>query len=287
MIKITKENLTVVIVTLKSEEVIDKCLQSIPSDVKKLVIENSSNHKFTNSIEKKYKNIKTYLTNENLGMGTANNIGISKTKTKYVMVLNPDTELKKDTLSKIFEISNNLNFAILSPICEDKNFPNYKIFSKKNEVKNSDLFEVDRVDGYAMILNKSKFENFFDEKFFMYLENDDLCLRIKKKGEKILIYKKSTIKHLGSKAVNQKYYYELESSRNWHWNWSKFYFRKKHYGFAFAFIFGFPSFLKSCTKSLFFYLIGKNNEYKKYKNRAAGFLNSMLNKPSWYRPKFD
>ena len=220
-------------------------------------------------------------------MGKANNIGIGKSKTNYVMILNPDTVLRKDTLDTIFKISSNLDFAILSPICDDNNFPNYKIFSKQLETNNINLIEVDRVDGYAMIFDKSKFESFFDEKFFMYLENDDLCLRLKKKGEKILVYKKSVITHLGYQAVNQKYINELESSRNWHWNWSKFYFRKKHYGFIFAFISGLPSFLKSCLKCLFFYFIGKKLEYKKYKNRAAGFFNSMLNKPSWYRPTFD
>ena len=91
--------------------------------------------------------------------------------------------------------------------------------------------EVDSVDGYAMILDKTKFnEDFFDEKIFMYLENDDLCLRMKKKDQKIYICNKSYITHLGAKAVDQKFSMELEYSRNWHWNWSKFYFKKKHYG---------------------------------------------------------
>ena len=186
------------------------------------------------------------------------------------MILNPDTVLRKDTLDTIFKISSNLDFAILSPICDDNNFPNYKIFSKQLETNNINLIEVDRVDGYAMIFDKSKFEIFFDEKFFMYLENDDLCLRLKKKGEKILVYKKSVITHLGYKAVNQKYINELESSRNWHWNWSKFYFRKKHYGFILLL---FQDFRLSqiLFKCLFFYFIGKKLEYKKYKNKLLDF----------------
>ena len=73
----------------------------------------------------------------------------------------------------IFNSSKNLNFAILSPLSDNKEFLNYKIFSKR-EQNQKDLIEVDRVDGYAMILDKLKFENnFFDEKFFLYLENDD------------------------------------------------------------------------------------------------------------------
>ena len=139
-----------------------------------------------------------------------------------------------------------------------------------------------------MILDKSKFnENFFDEKIFMYLENDDLCLRMKKLKEKIFVYNKSLISHLGASAVDQKYTSEIELSRNWHWNWSKFYFRKKHYGFLNAFFLSYPTLIKSYIKS-FFYLIIKNKlKSKLYFLRASGILNAFLNKDSWYRPKID
>ena len=83
-----------------------------------------------------------------------------------------------------------------------------------------------------MIINKNYFSNniFFDEKFFMYLENVDLCLRAKKKMENYLLLKNSKIHHLGAQAVDDKYNEEIELSRNWHWMWSKFYFNKKHRG---------------------------------------------------------
>ena len=45
-----------------------------------------------------YKNLDCYLTGENLGMGSGNNFGINKSKTRYVMILNPDTILKIDIL---------------------------------------------------------------------------------------------------------------------------------------------------------------------------------------------
>ena len=84
-----------------------------------------------------------------------------------------------------------------------------------------------------MIINKNFFDDniFFDEKFFMYLENVDLCLRAKKNNGKLFIIKNSKIHHLGAKAVDDKYSEEIELSRNWHWMWSKFYFNKKHRGF--------------------------------------------------------
>jgi len=285
--QITKENLTIIIVTIKSQNIIDDCLKSIDPDVKKIIVENSSDQEFTDSLKKKYKNIECYLTGKNLGMGPGNNVGIKKSKTRYVMILNPDTILKPDTLSQIFEISKNLEFAILSPLSDKRDYPNYKIYKKSKNDKNP-LFEVDQIDGYAMILDKKQFnDNFFDENIFMYLENDDLCLRIKNDNKKIYIYSNSLISHLGARAVDEKYFNELEFSRNWHWNWSKFYFRKKHYGFTKAFAFGFLIFVKSIFKSLYFLIINNKLKSKSYYCRASGFMNAALNKSSWFRPRLD
>ena len=285
--QITKENLTIIIVTIKSQKIIDGCLKSIDPDIKKIIVENSSNHEFTNYLKEKYKNIECYLTGKNLGMGSGNNFGIEKSKTRYVMILNPDTILKPNTLNQIFEISKNLEFAILSPLSDNKDYPNYKV-QKELTNKKKGLFEVDQIDGYAMILDKQQFsDSFFDEKIFMYLENDDLCLRTKKDNKKIYIYSNSLISHLGAKAVDKKYLNELEFSRNWHWNWSKFYFRKKHYGFVKAFVPGFFIFLKSILKSLYFLIINNKFKSKIYYCRASGFMNAALNKSSWFRPRLD
>ena len=287
--QITKENLTIIIVTIKSQNIIDDCLKSIDPDIKKIIVENSSDQQFIDSLKKKYKNIECYLTGKNLGMGPGNNFGIKKSNTRYVMVLNPDTILRSNTLSEIFEISKNLEFAILSPLSDDINYPNYKIHAGlRNDTNKNALFEVDQIDGYAMILDKKQFnDNFFDEKIFMYLENDDLCLRAKKNNKKVYIYSKSLISHLGAKAVDEKYLNELEFSRNWHWNWSKFYFRKKHSGFMKAFVLGFFTSLRSILKSLFFLLINNKFKSKLYYCRASGFFNAAVNKSSWFRPRLD
>jgi len=285
--QITKENLTIIIVTIKSQNIIDDCLKSIDPDIKKIIVENSSDQEFLKYLRAKYKNIECYLTGKNLGMGAGNNFGIAKSNTRYVMILNPDTILKSNTLSQIFEISKNLEFAILSPLSDNKDYPNYKIYNKLKNNEN-DLFEVDQVDGYAMILDKQQFNNnFFDEKIFMYLENDDLCLRIKKRNKKIFVYRNSLISHLGAKTVDKKYFNELEFSRNWHWNWSKFYFRKKHYGLAKAFVSGFLIFVRSIFKSVYFLIVNNKFKSKLYYCRASGFMNAALKKSSWFRPRLD
>ena len=69
---------------------------------------------------------------DNIGMGAANNIGILKSKTQFVYVLNPDVILNHDTIVNINNsISSLENFAILSPVSDNLNFPNYRTKKKK------------------------------------------------------------------------------------------------------------------------------------------------------------
>ena len=210
---ISRQNLTIVIVTFKSEEVIHDCINSIDNGIKIIVVENSNNPEFKNKIEKIYSNVECVISTENLGMGRGNNLGINLAKTDYVLILNPDVVLEKSTMDELFIASNLIsNFTILAPISDKKNYPNYQIDNgqKISEITASS-FEVKSVDGFAMLLNKKKIDetmniknlNYFDENFFMYLENDDLCKRIKDKNEKIFVVSNAKISHLGAKAVIQ------------------------------------------------------------------------------------
>ena len=73
---ISRQNLTVVIVTFKSEHVIDNCIASISDQIKIIIIDNSNDKKFKENIEKKYKNVECILSSSNLGMGPGNNLGL-------------------------------------------------------------------------------------------------------------------------------------------------------------------------------------------------------------------
>ena len=294
---ISGQNLSIVIVTLKSEKVIYDCINSINQNVPIIVVEQSNNQKFKDELESKYKNLKCILSKSNLGMGTGNNIGIKETKTDYVLILNPDVILEKNALEELFLNSNKLSdFTILAPI--EKNFANYGMFDKKNissrilnqegEEKNYP-FKVDFVDGFAMLLNKKKFkeEIYFDENFFMYLENNDLCKRVADREGSVFVVPTSKINHLAAKAVDSRFAEEIEFSRNWHWIWSKFYFNKKHYGLFKAVKEGTLRYFLSILKFLFYFLINDKVKKKIYFNRASGFYNALLGKSSWYRPRLD
>ena len=97
----SNKDLTIIITTFKSEDNIEKCLNSIDPSVKVIVVENSSNNVFKRNIENKFSNVDCILTSDNLGYGRANNIGLNKVETNYSLILNPDTVLSNDTLRTI------------------------------------------------------------------------------------------------------------------------------------------------------------------------------------------
>ena len=283
---ITRQNLSIIIVSYKSEHVIENCINSVDNQIEIIIIENSNNEEFKKNIEKKYSNVKCILSPENLGMGAGNNLGIKNIKSDFAFILNPDVNLEKDSLDKIFDASKNINdFGILAPISIKEKYPNYQL-EKKTEFDPNKPFRVKSVDGFAMILNLNrlrKIENFefFDENFFMYLENDDLCKRLIQKNENIYIIPKSKINHLGGEAVNPKYEKEIEYSRNLHWMWSKFYYNKKHYGYLIATTKVLGNFSSAIIK--FFYYSITLNKFKRkiYQMRLLGLFNSMIGKKSF------
>ena len=277
-------NITFIIVSFKSEKIIDDCLKSLPKNSKIIVIENSNNYNLKKSLELKYDNIEV-LISENNGMGASNNLGILKSETKFAYVLNPDVKFKKDTFENLIAAAIKItDFAILTPINSDIKFPNFKIL-KQNKNINDSIISVDSIDGFSMLINKEKFINqkFFDENIFLYLENDDLCKRVKKSGQKIFVIKNSIIDHKGSSSSSIKNDPEFEYLRNWHWMWSKYYYNKKHYGMLIALIKIFFNLVSAMFKYVFYSLTLNNYKKNIFKMRISGILNSILGNKSKYR----
>ena len=79
------KDITIVIVTYKSDEIIYKFIKKIPSKIKVIVVENSKNFHLKKNLEKRYKNTKVYLRN-NEGVSSSLNFGVKKTKTKHICI---------------------------------------------------------------------------------------------------------------------------------------------------------------------------------------------------------
>ena len=294
------QDITIVITSFKSDEKIKDCLNSINSKCKVLLIENSNNIEFKKSIEKEFTNVECILTGENLGYGKANNIGLKKVTSKYALILNPDTFLETSTLDEFFKICKSIGrFAIIGPYIQEQEQKNQKkhqsnISISENELHkdakpliNLNLRLVENVKGFAMFLNLSEFDDigFFDEDFFIYFEEIDLCRRVIRVNKNIYLAPTIKINHSGGQSHNNAINNEMELSRNWHWMWSTFHYHKKYGGFLSAFLKVFSKLISSMFKSIFYFILFNKKEGKIYYQRFSGLINSIAGKKSWYRPK--
>ena len=270
------KDLTIVITSFRSEKAIRECLDAIDKECKVINVENSNNHKHKVDIEKDFKNVTCILTGENLGYAKANNIGLKNTKTKYALILNPDSRMSDQTLNNFFNSAKkNPDFAMIGPS------------SINNSLENNNLQSVESIKGYAMFLNLHEFKDigFFDENFFIYLEEIDLCKRLISKGKKIYIDSKIEIYHEGGKSHDSSIDFEMEISRNWHWMWSQFYFNKKYNGYLFSLINITPKLISSIFKILIYSLIFNKKKILIYLSRLKGIVSAILGQSAWYRPK--
>jgi len=173
-----------------------------------------------------------------------------------IVLLNPDTELIDNSITnsiKLIEKNEkigiiggklipfkkkdnmltanskpNLGTAIFEFTTLKKIFPNnpyHKKFWLINKINNNKPQEVDSLCGAFMIFKKQNAQkiNFFDEKFFLYLEDLDFCLRMKQHDLKIIYNPKSRIKHVGGGSSPNKHKINLKA-----WYESREYFFKKH-----------------------------------------------------------
>ena len=278
-----EKKITVIIVSFRSAHIIEKCIKSINSNIKIIVVENSDNIQIKNYLEDKFSNVEVIIAKENLGYGKANNLGISKVSTQYVFILNPDTTLEENCLKELYKallILRN-DFSIIAPNLLN----NHDYFlNQNNDLKKKSILEVDYVKGFAMLINLKKviFEKIFDENFFLFLEEIDLCKRIKNDGGKIFVVQESKVQHLAKQASGNSL--NIELCRNWHWMWSLFYYNRKHFGVLTAYKITFLKFISSVIKLFIALILLNKKNILIYYYRINGLFNAFLKRPAWLRP---
>ena len=294
------KNLTVVIVTYKTpEKIILDCLRSIDSKIKVLIVENSENFKHKKQILSQFSNVEVLCTGKNLGYGAGNNYGIKSAQTDYILILNPDVICAKDFFSNIIDlIFKTEDFSIIGcQYLHDDIFMPAGFFDEKknnkfvkdfrnNNIKS--LSKVEWVTGCSMLLNLKKFKtkDIFDQDFFLYFEEFDLCKSIIEAGKNVYTSNKLKIHHLGFKSSlgeNEIENLNAINIKDWHYMWSSFYFYKKNYGYTYALIKLLGKFLRSLFKMIFYSITFKKNLKNKYLYRFLGLLNSIMGRPSDFR----
>ena len=282
-----KKDLTIIFVSFYSKNLIEKPIKQIDSSIPILIIENSLDYDLKKKLESKYSNVKVIIPEKNTGNGGGANIGLRESKTKFVLYLDIDVEISHSAIEKMyFEACKLSNFSILGPSIEGLDY-------KKNYYLEKNIFNkvhsMNFITGCALFFNMSALKDigYYDERIFLYYEENDLYLRSLKKNYKIYLVENAKIKHFGNQSTDLIRQEEVEINRNWHLMWSTFYFHKKHYGLFVAYNKTILKLISASLKYLLFIILRKDLDKKIYFARMSGIFNAMIGKDSWFRTNLD
>lgn len=241
-------DLSVVIVSWQTSELLKKCLQSLRLatgiSLEVIVVDNNSNDDTVSMIQRDFPEVVLLPQKTNLGFAKANNLGLKASSGQYLLLLNPDTEVMPDCLAK------SLNYLKTNPevgclgcqlLNTDKtvqpsvrNFPwvlDYILMTLKLQHFSkfyslfSDYFqinfdyqktkEVEQVMGAFMMIPKVVYEKTgdLDEDFFTWFEEVDYCQRIINNRKKIVYFAPSQCIHHGGASFSQV----QKNSKHWRW----------------------------------------------------------------------
>lgn len=225
------EKIAIIILNWNGKENTLDCLKSIDKSQKILVVDNNSTDDSVEIIKKEFPEVKIIQNPQNYGFAKGNNIGIKKALSdgaEYVFILNNDTVLEKNCLKNLLEaVKKYQEYSIFAPkIYFEKNYEFHKdrysdnekgrviwyaggiidwknVYGKHRGVDEVDCGQFDKFEsteyatGAAMFVKKEVFEKIglLDEKYFMYYEDTDFCIRAKKAGFKILFVPNAVVYH--------------------------------------------------------------------------------------------
>ena len=232
-------DLSIVIVNYNSLVKTKRCLESIFAaemngiDFEVIVVDNNSKKAEQEEIKKISFKIKYIRSQINLGMGGGNNLGISSAFGKYILILNPDIVVQADSVLKLFNyLKNNTNIGIIGPKLLNPDgslqyscalFPSLlipilrrtlvgRIFSERAlsytmaNVSHEETMPVDWLMGSCLMFRKSDWTH-FDERYFMYFEDIDLCRQCWEKGLQVVYYPKAVMLHDHARQSARKFWF--------------------------------------------------------------------------------
>ena len=279
------EYITVVIPAYKSRRLLIEHIKNISKSIRIIVVDNSNNKKVKYELEKKNSNVKVFL-KKNIGYGRAINFGSRYVKTKYFLVMNPDTKIYKNTIRNLLSAAKEIKiFGALAP----DQINNKKINRKKR------FFEkIKELNGGAILFNTDLFKKIkgFDENIFLYYEETDYFRKCNIMKYDLFLIRNSyfyhSIKGDSSSAffIDEK---EKEYSRlvgGWHGQWSKFYYFKKYDGYFYSLLKCSPNLITNIIQLIIKIIIApKKTKYIYFK--IEGLLASIIGLPSFKRNKYD
>ena len=241
------DEISIIIPTFYPGNIINKCLETLPKSADIIVIDNGDDEELDNLIKNSNRDLRHYKIGD-LGLPKSFNFALKKAKYENILITQPDVTFHRDTVQKLIEASiKHKNFGILAPhVYEDNKYSSnnsldlkldkkgklIKIKNKSeivNSIPHGDCC-VDAVNATVMFLKKSVINkiNGWDENIYTYLEDLDLCLRLRRNKLQIIKVKNSIVHHIGFGSHKKENTFKSEMSRNWHFIWSSLYFKHKH-----------------------------------------------------------
>jgi len=257
-------DLSIIVVNWNVRPLLELCLDSIYNQTKGItyeviVIDNASidgSREFLQAEKKFHKNLKVILNERNLGFARANNQGLKLAQGRYILFLNPDTQILDNALFKSVKFMDEHNdVGILGVQLLDNNkkiqpsvrtFPTigsqslillklHHLFPKIPVLRRYFLYdfnyqklqEVDQVMGAFLMTRKKIIDKIggFDENFFLWFEEVDFCKRVKENRWKVVYNPEIKILHYGHQSFRQAMPVEKQKI----YNKSMFFYFKKHY----------------------------------------------------------
>ncbi len=217
-------DLSVIIVCYKGWDKLTLCLESLEkfsgsrftSEV--IIVDNNSGDPALNEIEKRFSNFIFIRNTVNGGYANGCNLGFKSSVGDKILILNPDTVVTEEAIGNLLEEAHkNPGYYIIScrQIRSDGRvtkpwgrFPGLYKKERKEAGEQDLVFFPDWVSGSLMLMSREIFSrlNGFDEDYWMYSEDVDLCRRVRDLGGEIALFNKITIEHNhgGSSRINSR-----------------------------------------------------------------------------------
>ena len=232
-------DVSVIIVNYNTSDLVQRCINSVLKQTQSIfeiiVVDNASQDDSVKVLRHYGDKIKLIENNHNHGFGKANNQGFSVSSGKYIFLLNPDAVLTDNvTLSKLQDyLKSNTFCGIAGPVVmqnEKITQPQYVYPGQNHLKKNLETLpgKIAWIIGASLFIRREVYEKLkgFDEDYFLYCEEVDLCLRARRAGWTIEVVSDIRVDHIGSAS-------EKKSSKRDYWirkQTGAMTFYKKNYG---------------------------------------------------------
>lgn len=304
MINEINSELSIIIPTFYPGPIINRCIDSLPCKSDIIIVDNGDDEELKKIISEKKNNIRHFKIGD-LGLPKSFNFAVRKAYNENILITQPDVTFEKDALENLIKASHKYkDFGLLAPLiyennkyssfnsldlCLGKNGEIIKnIKTKKKNIIPSGDFCVEAVSATTMLLKKSVIKQIggWDENIYTYLEDLDLCLKLRRNNFQLIKIRNSKVHHIGFGSHKNENIGKFEVSRNWHFMWSSLYFKQKYENKKVFISYFLRNLIKYFFKTIIFILIFNKKKTTLNFIRLRACINYLIIKKSNFRINF-